>query len=59
MPKECPIPVHTSTKHMVQQLWDHSPTSGVFPTRVDGSVQMIQGKTGRTLVEFSVEAFIK
>jgi hypothetical protein len=59
MPKECPIPIHTSTRHVVGQLWDDSPTKGIFPTRLDGSVQMIQGRTGKTLVDFSVESFIK
>jgi hypothetical protein len=59
MPKECPIPVHTSTKHVVERLWEKSPTNGRFLTHLNGGVQMIQGRTGKKLVEFSVEAFIK
>ena len=55
----CPIPVHSQVTEVMYHLWDHSPSKGILPTRLDGDVKLVQGSTGKTLVEFSVVAFVK
>jgi hypothetical protein len=59
MPKNCPIPAQNSSQPVHYQLLDRSPTDGKVPVRVDGIVSLIQGKTGKTLVEFTVEGHIR
>jgi hypothetical protein len=59
MAKTCPVAVHTATVYVRDRLWDHSPTNGFFATRLEGVVELIQGRTGKTLAQFSVQASIK
>jgi len=57
--EKCPVTVDTTKGHIVYQMMDESPSRGKITTKVDGTVQLTQGATGKTLALFSVEGYIK
>jgi len=59
MDEECPVKDRPRTLHINKTLWKYSPSDGLITTKVEGTVYIIQGRTGDTLVEFRLQGSLR
>jgi len=57
--EKCPISVHETNANVIYQMMDESPTHGKIATKVDGTVQLTQAATGKTLALFRIDGYVK
>ena len=60
MDKSCPITFNkTKIVGIDEHLWKKSPSNGIVKTKMEGTVTLIQGSTGNSLVEFKLTSIIR